>query len=78
MKENQLKTANYIHGEIENLEKDLKTCNIMVEHMHNHLTISSSSMSFRLPVSEAQTILIIAQKSLEKELEQAKKEFESL
>ena len=71
----KLKIANSLQEIIKELEDDFTQCKIMSDNKHNHLTISSTSMSFNLPPSQAKTILIIAKNAIEEELEKARKEF---
>lgn len=71
----KLKIANSLQKIIKELEDNFTNCKIMSDNMHSHLTISSASMSFKLPPSQARTILIIAKNAIEEELEKARKEF---
>lgn len=75
MDNEKLNYAQDLKNRITNLENDLNTCDIMLNNGHNHLYIKSSSMGFSLPSSLVDTILTIAKKILEKELESAVKEF---
>ena len=74
----KLNIANSLQKTIKELEDDFTHCKIMSDNMHNHLTISSSSMCFHLPPSQAKTVLTIAMNTIEEELEKARKEFISL
>ena len=71
----KLEIANSLDAKIKCLEEDYTHCKIMSEKEHNYLVISSASMSFRLPISQAKTILTIAMNALWQDLEQARKEF---
>ena len=66
-----------LSNRIEELKKDLTNCSIMLENKHRKLTVSSN-MSFKLPDSQAETILLIAKGAIEEELKKAEEEFEKL
>ena len=78
MDNERLQYAVDLKKQIEQLRKDLTSCSIMLEHGHNHLEISSTSMKFRLPPSQANTILTIAKNAIERELDSSLEEFNNL
>ena len=72
-----LQEASTLAMKIADLEDDLTQCNIMYKNKHTHLEIKSN-MKFKLPDSQAETVLLIAKNAIERELQEAKEKFEKL